>query len=270
MIAIIAGTGNLPIEASKFLHAHSMPFFIISLFPEDNGQYLEQLFGKHIEIIAQDCYKPNEILSLLKNKATKQVLLVGKVDKRHLLKKVKLDWLAIKILGSLIAKSDKNIMEAILAEFTKHNIEVLRQDSILNALLVPPGILSGSLTPELSQDIAMGMKAALAIAHADIGQTVVVKDGMILAVEAIEGTDACIQRGIEFGKQGIVICKTARTDQNRKFDLPTLGPNSLAPFKKGQVSVLAWHSHCTLIVQKEELVKKASELDITLVSISSS
>lgn len=267
MIAIIAGTGSLPAEACKALLTRAAPFFVVSLFAEDNAAELEKVTGGNIEIISKPCYKAHEILTLLKDKGTKQVLFIGKVDKSNLLKRLKLDWLAIKILGSLVYKSDKNIMEALLAMLATHGISTLRQDEVLTGLVVAPGLLTGKLTPELERDIQMGLATALAIAHADIGQTVAVKDGMVLAVEAIEGTDQCIKRGIELGKEGIVICKTARIDQNKKFDLPTLGPSSLASFQPGQVSAIAWNSHYTLIAHKEEFVRKASELGITLVSV---
>ena len=96
---------------------------------------------------------------------------------------------------------------------------------------------------------------------------ILVKDKMIIAVEAIEGTDECIKRGIELGKKDIVICKTAHNNQNKKYDLPTLGPSSLEQIKKGQVKAIAWHSNKTFIANKEEFIQKANELNITLVAI---
>ncbi len=266
MIAIIAGTGSLPGEACKNLLARKEPFFVITLCPENNASQLQDIVGNQIAIIAQKFYKPSEILSLLKAKGTTKLLFIGKVDKSNLLKHVSFDWLALKMLGSMIGKSDKNIMEMLLAELSKHNIQVIKQDEVLGGLLVKPGVLTGSLTTALENDIKFGIDASIAIAHADIGQTVVVKNGMVLAVEAIEGTDACIKRGIELGKEGIVICKAARLDQNKKFDLPTLGPTSLASLKKGDVAAIAWQSSSTLIAQKDEFIQKANNLGITLVS----
>lgn len=267
MIAIIAGTGKLPIEACKSLLSRAERFFVVCLFPDDNAAQLAQITDGQIEIVEKVCYKAHEILTLLKDKQTQSVLFIGKVDKSLLLKRLKLDWLAVKILGTMMYKSDKNIMEALLAELTHHGIATLRQDEVLGGLLVKPGILTGSISSSLHDDITIGLKAAQAIAHADIGQTVVVKDGIVIAVEAIEGTDACIKRAITLAHDGLVICKTARTDQNKKFDLPTLGPSSLASFQPGQISVIAWHAHCTLIAQKDEFIHKASELGIALVAV---
>ena len=121
LTAIIAGTGILPVEACKSLKTKNIPFFVISLFPEDNFDALEQLVETKNDIIKKDVYKAAEILALLKNKNTKQVLLIGKVEKNHLLKKIKLDWLTIKLLARMLYHGDKAIMEKILETFQKVN-----------------------------------------------------------------------------------------------------------------------------------------------------
>jgi len=95
MIAIIAGTGSLPGEACKNLLARKEPFFVITLFPENNAQSLQQIVGDQIEVVAQEFYKPSEILSLMKSKGTTKLLFIGKVDKSNLLKHVSFDWLAV-------------------------------------------------------------------------------------------------------------------------------------------------------------------------------
>lgn len=268
MIAVIAGTGDLPLEACKSLLNDQKSFFVITLFPEQNLQALQEVVQDQAEIIAQSFYKPGQILDLLVKKRTTQLLFIGKVDKSNLLKHLKFDWLAVKMLASLVYnRSDKAIMERLLQELHDHGIEVIKQDEILKRLLVPPGVVAGTLTTEQEYDINVGMQAAFAIAHADIGQTVVVKDKMVVAVEAIEGTDACIKRGIQLGHGNVIICKVARHDQNKKFDLPTLGTASLAQLKKGDISVIAWSSSHTLIAQLQDFIARANELGITLVSV---
>ena len=101
----------------------------------------------------------------------------------------------------------------------------------------------------------------------DIGQTVVIKKGMILAVEAIEGTSACIQRGVSLGKnKGVIVCKAAKKSQNKKYDLPVLGAATLENIKKGEIAAIAWQANQTLIVDKELFIKRAKDLGITLIS----
>lgn len=267
MIAIVAGTGTLPMQAAQRLLDLNEKFFVLSLFPEDNLDQLNNVLQGKAEIVAQKVYKAGEILDLIKQRGTKKVLFIGKVDKQHLLQHIKFDWFAVKLMASLVSKSDSSVMERILAELQSHGIEVMKQDEILGSLIVAPGVLCGSVDDHLKADIEIGMRVATQLSCCDIGQTVVVKDKMVLAVEAIEGTDLCIKRGIDLGKSDIVICKSARETQNRKFDLPTLGPASLANLEKGQVKAIAWLSKSTFIAQQEEFVKRAQELGITLISV---
>lgn len=266
MIAIIAGTGTLPLEACKSLLKQNKPFFVISLFPSDNLAALQQMVNNQAEVIFQEFFKLGQVLSLLKSKKTEKVLFIGKVDKSNLLKNLKLDWLAIKMLASLICKSDAVIMERLVKELEANGISVLRQDEVLDSLMVAPGILTGNLTDSLKADIKMGIDTAIKLSHLDIGQTVVVKDQMVMAIEAIEGTDKCIRRGIELGQNNVVVCKAAHQHQNHKYDLPTLGPGSLKDISKGEVAVIAWLHDKTLIAQQEEFINRAHDLGITLVS----
>lgn len=267
MIAIIAGKGNLPVDACKSLQLKNQPFFIISLFPQDNLEKIQSVINNKNIVVAQKFYKAAQILKILKEKNTKKILFIGKVDKRNLLTKLKLDWMTIKFFASLISKSDTTIMEKLIKVFDEHGMEVISQKEVLNSLFVSPGVLTGKLTKELQENIDLGLSCAQKISENDIGQTVVVKDKMILAVEAIEGTDNCIQRGIELGKENVVICKAAKINQSKKYDLPTLGPNSLNDIKKGQVQAIAWQSSQTFISDKEAFIKKAKELEVTLISI---
>ena len=266
MIAIIAGTGTLPLEACKSLLKKNKSFFVIALFPSDNLAELQKVVNGQAEVIFQEFFKAGQVMNLLKSKKTEKVLFIGKVDKSNLLKNFKFDWLAIKMLASLICKSDAVIMNRLVKELENNGISVLRQDEIIDSLIISPGILTGKLTNSIKSDIKMGIDTAINLSHLDIGQTVVIKDQMILAVEAIEGTDNCIRRGIELGHGNVVICKAAHQKQNHKYDLPTLGPGSLSNIKKNEVIAIAWLYDKTLIAQQEEFIKKANELGITLIS----
>jgi len=265
--AIIAGTGSLPIDACTYFLKKNEPFFVISLFPEDNGAILRSVVGNKAHIITEKCYKLGAILDHLKKNKTTHALMIGKVDKQHLLKRLKFDWLSLKIMAQTLYRGDKNVMDALLVELEKNNIEVLPQSTILQSLFVPAGILIGAVSETIQRDINVGMNVANQISMCDIGQTVVVKDGMVLAVEAIEGTDACIKRGLELGKNDIVICKAARIDQNKKYDLPTLGPTTIAAYKKGDIAAIAWQSSQTFIADKNVFIEHAQRQNMTLVSI---
>ncbi len=267
MIAIIAGKGSLPQQACKALLKANKKFFVVLLFPQNNLNLIKNTVQNKSEIFEQNFYKAGQILKLLKNKKTKKILFIGKVDKNNLFKKIKLDWFSVKLLATTACKSDKSIMEALVNKLEKEGIQVISQDEILGPLLVRPGILCGKITPELKQDIEFGLKTAHDISFCNIGQTVVVKDKMVLAVEAIEGTDKCIARGIELGKKDVVVCKTAHKNHNKKYDLPTLGPDSLKNLKPGNIKAIAWQSDKTFIANQDKFVRRAKNLGITLISV---
>ena len=268
MIGIIAGTGSLPIEACKKLLEQKKPFFIIALFPSDNKNEIEAICGSSVPIISLTSFKASELIKTLQSFTTTHLFMIGKFDKQLLLKKIKFDWLALSFLGSLIYKSDARIMQGIVDKFEKeYGIIVLKQDDLLGGLKATPGVLTGELTQQLQNDILLGIVTAKSLSENDIGQTVIVKNGMVLAVEAIEGTDACIRRGIDLGHTNIVICKAAHPNQNKKFDLPTLGPNTLQPYKSGQIAAIAWLSEYTLIAHQTEFIELAKQKNIILVSL---
>jgi DUF1009 family protein len=267
MIAVIAGTGSLPRDACKSLQAQQHPFFVMSLFPEDNGEELISCLPSPDHLVSLPFYKVGLILDTLKKRGTTRVLFIGKVDKRNLFKKVSFDWLFFKLSAKLIYRNDSQIMEVLIDELAHHGIDVMHQSEVLASLFIPPGLITGKRTPELEHDIKLGMQVATLLSQADIGQTVVVKEGAVIAVEAIEGTDECIARSVTLGQSNLVICKTARPTQNTKFDLPTLGPRSLKPLVAGQVAAIVWQSERTFIAQKEQFIADAKAKGITLISL---
>lgn len=262
-VAVVAGTGTLPLAAICSLQKSGIPFFVVSLFSEVNGTALRELTS---EVVAEKFYKMGSIIALLKKQQTTHVLFIGKVDKRNLLKKISYDWLFAKLAAKALIKNDSALMELLIAELLQHGIQTLSQRDVLSTLFIPPGVLTGTLSDALRTDIKLGLSTATQLSQCDIGQTVVVKNGMVLAIEAIEGTDECITRGAALGKGNVVVCKTARTTQSDAYDIPTIGPTTLAKIVPGDVAVVAWHAQRTMIAEVDELCKVAQEKNIVLVS----
>jgi UDP-2,3-diacylglucosamine hydrolase len=268
MIAVVAGTGNLPIYACKCLEKQKKDFFVLALF-DDEREELDKIFPEKDKVIGMPLYNVGDILDALKKRGAKKVLFIGKIDKKLLLKKLKLSWTTIKMLYEIKDGMDSTILGKIGREIERNSMTLIRQDEILNGLFVPSGILCGDISNLDQENIDLGFNVAQKLCIADVGQTVVVKDKMILAVEAIEGTDECIKRAIKLADNsgGVTVCKTARKNQSGEFDLPTLGIATLESFEYGQVSVIAWKSDQTFIESKDKFIEMAKELDITLVSV---
>lgn len=266
MIAIIAGTGSLPIAACHALIRQNKKFFVINLFPQENSPGLHYAAGDS-RVIDCEIYKASEILNYLKSFGASHILMIGKVDKQKIFKNFKFDWLALKLLASVAYKTDRDILQRLVFAFEEQGFSVLRQHDVLPGLLTKAGVIRGSLDIELQKDIDFGMQIAKEISKLDLGQTVIVKNGMVLAVEAIEGTDACIKRGIELGNSNVVICKAAQAGHNHQFDLPTLGSSTLQDIRPGQIRAIAWLASHTLIADYENFITTATKNNITLVAV---
>jgi DUF1009 family protein len=116
-------------------------------------------------------------------------------------------------------------------------------------------------------DARYGLELARAVGRLDLGQTVVVKDRVAIAVEALEGTDACIRRGGELAREGAVVVKAVKPDQDRRFDLPAVGPETVDSMKAAGCHVLAVEAGCTLVMDLDEMVRRADKAKIALVGL---
>jgi hypothetical protein len=147
-------------------------------------------------------------------------------------------------------------------------MKVLSQLHFLRSFVPAPGVLTEcEPTAEQWQDIKYGYKLAKAIAGLDIGQSVVVKDKTVLAVESLEGTDSTIRRGAELGGEGIVLVKVSKPEQDLRFDIPTIGPDTLRTVIQVKGKVLAFDANLTLLVDKEELLAQAQASGVSLVAV---
>ena len=127
----------------------------------------------------------------------------------------------------------------------------------------------GRIAPSRAQfdDIAFAWPIAKALGEFDVGQSVVVESRAVLAVEAIEGTDAAVQRGGALGSGGASLVKVAKPAQDLRFDLPTIGPETLRVMLEARVTALAFEAHCTIILDREELLRNANANGVPVVAI---
>ncbi|MBU0759227.1 MAG: LpxI family protein, partial [Candidatus Omnitrophica bacterium] len=123
------------------------------------------------------------------------------------------------------------------------------------------------LDERVRQDIEFGRAIAKSIAGLDIGQTVVVKDMVVLAIESIEGTDEAIKRGARYGKEGVVVIKVSKPDQDMRFDVPIIGPGTIKLLREVRAACIAIEAEKTLIIDKEETIKLADESNLGIVAI---
>ena len=210
----------------------------------------------------------NRIEKILKDEEIKQATFLGKVHKRVLLQLHKFDKRAIELLKAVQRLNDDQVMLLIVSEFEKLGITVLDQTIFIKNLMIPSGVL-GKLKPTEAQmeDVNYGFWLAKEMGKVDVGQSVVIKDKMAMAVEAIEGTDMCIKRGAKLAKKNAVVVKVAKPSQDKRFDIPAIGLRTLKTMKKYKASLIAVEANETIIVNQEKVIKFADENNIVIMAV---
>jgi len=263
-LGLIAGEGELPLILAT--EANSKGISIISIaFTEKAAKSLKPLSKA---VYQYGIGEAGKVLRCLKNEGVKDVTMVGKIEKRLLFKNPKLDLKAIKILSRLKNKNDDTIMLAIAEELTKEGIKVLDQKLFLKKLFPSKGYLTKNIPDGRERkDMGYGFKIAKEIAGLDIGQTVVVKDNTVLAVETIEGTDEAIKRGCELCKAGAVVVKVSKPKQDNRFDIPTIGIKTIETIINGSGSALAIEAEKTMLVDRDAVIKLAEENGVSITAV---
>ena len=264
-LAIVAGNGELTTLLAK--SAREQGFTTCALAITDEAEHrLDGLCDKTYKFSPGQLSK---MLELIKSEMINQVVFIGKVPKIDLLKNIyKLDWMALKNLSWLVNLNDDSIHLGIVELLKKYNVNVLPQTMFLKHLFSEKEILSKRKpTIEERVDIDYGYDVAKKVAGLDIGQTVVVKNKMILAVEAIEGTDEAIKRGCSLAKGEVVVVKVSKPNQDERFDIPTIGENTIQLLAKHGGGILAFEAGKTIVTNKDQLINLANKLNICLIAV---
>ena len=262
--ALIAGDGILPIRMAQYAKDNGFEVVCISL-AKDNVKELKKYCSK-----VYSCHpgEINKIEKILKDEGIKQLTFLGKVHKKVLLKLHKFDKKAIDLVKEATRLNDDKVMLIIVEELKKIGIEVLDQTIFIKNLMIPAGVLGKHKpTQQQMEDVNYGFWLAKEMGKLDVGQSVVIKDKMIMAVEAIEGTDVCIRRGAKLAKKGAVVVKVSKPKQDKRFDIPAIGMRTLKTMHKKQASLIAVEANETIIVDQEKVSEYANENNIVIMAV---
>lgn len=261
---LVAGDGLLPVKMAQYAKENGFEVVAISL-SDDNYKQLKKYCSKVYSFCPGEVQKIEDILVA---EGIKQVTFLGKVNKTILLKRPKFDTRAVEFLKKAIRLNDDKVMLMIIEEFEKIGISILDQTLFIKNLMIPSGVL-GKLqpTPEQIEDVNYGYWLAKESGKLDIGQSVVIKDKMIMAVEAIEGTDKCIKRGCKIAKKNARVIKVAKPAQDQRFDIPAIGLRTLRTMKKYKADLIAVEAGETIIVDQEEVIKYANKHNIVIMAV---
>ena len=261
-IGLIAGRGNLPFEVLQEIRSLGHKSVVVGLAGEADSK-IAALAGEFQEIAAPQL---GAIIDFLKAGEIKELVMAGKVGKEALFKGG-FDQRFQNLLAKLTVKNDDAILLALVQEFEESGLPVAKQTDYLRSLLVEPGVILGDISERERADVDLGFRVAKAMGGLDIGQSVVVKHGVVLAVEAIEGTDQAIIRGGALGGNGAVVVKVSKPAQDERFDVPTIGKSTILSMITAGATVLGIEAGKTLLTEREELLAEATAHGIKIIAV---
>ncbi|HJG06683.1 MAG TPA: UDP-2,3-diacylglucosamine diphosphatase LpxI [Megamonas hypermegale] len=263
-IGLLSGIGRLPIEVAKAAKKMGISVYAVGLVDGVEADLAKEVTDYKAISIAQ----LGSIIEYLKSNNVTDVIMIGKVTKEILFtgQHALPDARMLALLASLKDHSDDTMMLAFVKELAKEGIQTFDQTMLLKMIMPKPGVLTKRQpTQQEKEDMEFGFKMAKALGGLDIGQTVVVKNKAVMALEAIEGTDACILRGGKLACGGAVVAKVAKPAQDNRFDMPAVGIKTIETMIEGNASALVIEAGRTLLVDREKALDLADKHDITIV-----
>ncbi len=265
-IILIAGKGAYPLELACSARQQGVKRLHVIAFKGETDRKLEKWADAVTWLRLGSLDK---LLAALAPLGIPHAVMAGLITPTSLFS-LRFDARALALLRRLPVKNAETIFGAIAEELRAAGIDLLPAWMFMQSAMPAPGNLTRRSPSETeARDIALGLKVAKHTSGLDIGQTVVLKDGVVLAVEAFEGTDAAIRRAGELGGPGIVVVKVAKLGHDVRFDIPVIGMRTLEGLRKVKASVLAVEAGRTILLERDRLIRAADEWSISLAAVDS-
>ena len=263
-IGLIAGGGQFPLLVAEAAKRKGLGVVAVAHLGESDPSLSEKVD----EVIWIRLGQLGQLITALKKRNVKKGLMAGTITKRRMFENVRPDLRGLAVISKLALFHDDGILRAVADELAREGIEIVSSTQYLPELVARQGCLT-KRKPNKSEkeDIDFGFQVAKELGRLDIGQCVVVKKKTILAVEAIEGTDAAIRRGGDLAREGAVVVKVSKPNQDLRFDVPAVGLGTVKTMGEVKAAALAVESGKTLLFDKDEMITYADKLRIAVVSV---
>jgi len=209
-----------------------------------------------------------KMIRTLKQAGCERAVMAGGIRKARLFSGFRPDLRGAAFLARMRTLHDDKLLRGIADEIESDGIRVIASTEYLPRLVPAPGVLSRR-SPKAHErgDVEFGVRVAKAVGGFEIGQTVVVKNGLVLAVEAVEGTDAAIRRGGELARGGAIVVKVSKPHQDLRFDVPAVGPETIRLMAEFGATVLAVEAGRTIVLEREQMLEAAARAGIAVVAV---
>tara|TARA_B100000315_G_scaffold259079_1_gene313513 strand:- start:2185 stop:2991 length:807 start_codon:yes stop_codon:yes gene_type:complete len=263
-IGLIAGNGQFPRLFAQ--NARRLGYSVSAVAHKEETDPALEEFVDHFYWIKLG--QLGRLIKLLKDDGVTKAVMIGGVKKTHFFSKIQPDMRGLALLRRVVGRKDDLLLRAIAEEIESEGIEIIEQTFGLTGVLADEGVLT-IRNPKVSEksDIDYGWDIVKEIGRMDIGQCVVVKDNVVVAVETVEGTDTTIERGGLLAKPGVSVIKRSKLQQDLRFDLPTVGPQTLTVMKEVGATALALEAGKCVMIEKEVMLRIANEAGITVIGL---
>ncbi len=262
-LGIIAGGGPLPAIAAREARMQGLKVVAVAIEEAASSDLADEVDS----ISWVGAGQLGRLIAALKREGVADAVMLGKIPLTLLFSRARTDLEGILFYLKLKDRRGDSILAGVGDVLTKAGITLHDCRPFLSSVVLRKGLLTARAPAfEEQRDITFGREIARAIATLKIGQTVVVKRRTVLAVEAIEGTDATIRRGGKLGNGGVVVVKVGRLDEDTRFDLPVVGPDTMAALEEAGATALALDADQTLILDREKVVEIADRIGMAIVA----
>lgn len=263
-IGLISGSGKFPLMFAEA--ARREGFEVIAVAHE--GETSPDLETSVDKIFWVKLGQLGKLIDILKRENVTEAVMAGGINKKNIYGRIRPDMKALSVWSKLKSRLDDGILRAVASILEDEGIVIRESTLFLQSLMAPKGVLTKRKPRGTEEkDIEFGWKVAKEIGRLDIGQCVVVKDLVVLAVEAIEGTDETIRRGGYLGKAGAVVIKIIKPQQDLRFDLPAVGLKTIRTMAEVDASCLALEAEKVILFEKEQMLLEADRNKIAIVAL---
>jgi len=263
-LGLIAGKGIYPVLLARAARAAGVKRLSLVAFDAETDPALRDLAD---EVETLRVGQLGALISFFKKHDVRQAVMAGQITPGRLFD-LKPDLKAFLLLAKLRERNAETIFGAVADELAKAGTDLLPATTFLEECLAPAGPIAGpKLKRSQLEDAVFGFRIAKEMARLDVGQSVVVKRGTVLAVEAFEGTDAALQRGGELGRGGSTLVKVSKPNQDFRFDVPVIGPRTLEGASASGIAVIGCEAGRTLLLDRDRVLALSGERKITLIGL---
>jgi len=260
-LGIIAGNGRYPIQLAEAARKRGVKRIVIVGFSGETAAEVEKLADAYTKLRVGQL---GGLCDYFRKQGVTQAIMAGQISPGNLFDLLP-DLKGALLLARLKERNAATIFAAIANELKGVGVELLPATTFLEDSLPEPGHIAGpKLSSQQRDDVALGFKIAKESSRLDIGQSVVVKKGTIVAVEAFEGTDATMERGGRLGKGDVVLVKVSKPEQDFRFDVPVIGTRTMEQARDCGVKVIACEARRTLLLDRRLVEEQSARWKISL------